>query len=244
MIDTASTPPILEDPFEGQSIYRLDGSIAANGKWDANALFKVLTPSPDYWEGKRVMDVGANTLGLSLLVARAGGSVVALEPDPRDRLAERQKIVLDYARQEGLSIELHQAEFFDAKQYGAVDEVLFLGVLYHFRYFQFTLDFLSTLDTKTVVVATQTHPGENIALFNRKDPEVWPKKRSRPMLGWHATRAALRQSMKAAGFTGLQSLTSSNINFPRKPRGLTNSAYYRATKGETVDPFVVYRDFY
>ncbi|WP_296815459.1 hypothetical protein [Brevundimonas sp.] len=237
-------PPILDDAFEGQSIYRLDGSLAANGKWDAQALFDVLTPEPDYWRGKRVMDVGANTLGLSLLIARAGASIIALEPDPRDRLAERQKIALDMAKKERLNIDLQQAEFFDAKQFGAVDEVLFLGVLYHFRYFQFTLDFLSTLDTKTVVVATQTHPGDSIALFNRKDPDVWPMKRSRPLLGWHATRPALRQSLRAAGFTDLQSLTNSTINFPKKPKGLTNSAYYRATKGEEVDPFKVYRDFY
>lgn len=34
------------------------------------------------WEGKRVLDIGANTLGLSVEIARAGGIVTGAEPDP------------------------------------------------------------------------------------------------------------------------------------------------------------------
>lgn len=250
MTDTL-TAPVLDDDFAGQALHRADGSVAARGRWNPKALFDVLTPDPDYWRGKRVLDNGANTLGLPLMLARAGAEVVALEPDPRDRMAERHKLALQMAADEGLKLTVHRAELFDAHEYGAFDEVLCLGILYHLRYPQFTIDYLSTLDTKTIVLATQTHASganERLALFNRKDTTVWPGTQgTEPLLltGWHPTRPLLKLMMEWGGFTDIQSLTDESFDFPSKPvKGLTNTAYYRARKARTVDPFKAYREFY
>ena len=243
-----AAPPLLTDRFAGQALLRPDGSVAAVGAWDPQAIFDVLTPEPGYWRGKRVLDNGANTLGLPLLLARAGASVVALEPDPHVRLWQRQELALQMARDEGLDLELHQAELFDAHGYGRFDEVLCLGLIYHLRYFQFTIDYLSTLETETVVLASQTHPvvgRETLALYNRADEAVWPRPKGHVLHGWHPTRPLLKAAMASAGFTDIVSLTDETVDFPEMPvKGLTNSAYYRARRGQPVDPFKVFRRFY
>lgn len=172
---------------------------------------------------------------------------VALEPDPRDSMAEIHQMALSTAADEGISLELHRAELFDAHNFGQFDEILCLGIIYHLRYPQFTIDYLSTLSTKTVVLATQTHPGkgdERLAMFNRMDETVWPgTKSTRDMLltGWRMTRPLLKRMMEWGGFTDIESLTPENYDFPDKPiRGLTNTAYYRARILKPVDPFQAY----
>lgn len=237
--------------FGGQSIYDKNGDTVVAGRWDPKVIFETLTPSPDFWKGKRVLDNGANTLGLPLELARAGAEVVALEPDPRNRMAEVHAIAKQMADAEGLKLEVHNAELFDAHKYGDFDEVLCLGILYHLRYPQFAIDYLSTLPTKTVVLATQTHPvqgDEVLAMFNRMDKSVWPGTAATERMlltGWHPSRDLLKLMMQVGGFVDIHSLTAENVDFPKKPaRGLTNTAYYRARIGTPVDPFKAYREFY
>ena len=238
-----------------QSLRSPNGSIVFNGAWDPQAIFDTITPHGGYWTGKRVLDNGANTLGLSLLLARAGAKVVALEPGMKNDLQRYNKahyIALKMARGEGLSVTLHSAELFDAHSYGKFDEVLCIGLLYHFRYPQFTIDYLSTFPTKTVVLGTQTHPvqgQEQLAMYNRQDKAVWPLAgkpgRHDPLLtGWHMTRPLLKRMLENGGFANIESLTPVDVDFPKKARPhLTNSAYYRARVAEPVDPFKAYRVF-
>ena len=67
-----------------QNIYSRDGEIIFNGGWDSRELYKAVTGdlSESYWLGRRVLDIGANTSGLSVEIARRGATVVAAEPDP------------------------------------------------------------------------------------------------------------------------------------------------------------------
>ncbi len=149
---------------------------------------------------------------------------------------------------------MHNAELFDAHNYGKFDEVLCLGIIYHVRYPQLTIDYLSTLETEKVVLSSQTHRctgKEELGLFNRGDYTVWPiAKKVRNVgglgfRGWHPTRKMLRKMLEWGGFTDIESLTDEDFDFPKKPReGLTNTSYYRARRGTTVDPMKACREFY
>ena len=59
------------------------GVVLIQGEYDPQHMFAILSAGdPAYWRGKRVLDVGANTCGLSVEIARAGAAeVIALEPD-------------------------------------------------------------------------------------------------------------------------------------------------------------------
>ena len=146
------------------------------GQWDPRCIFDTISaPDATYWAGKRVLDIGANTFGLSIEIARAGATVVAIEPDPYNwyfRLVET--IVKDVIAQENLPLTISKAGLFEADVSAAFDTVLLLGIIYHFRDPQYLLDFLSTLDTTDVIVSTQTAPGDDLTLHNRRNPGTLP----------------------------------------------------------------------
>ena len=220
------------------------------GQWDPVALFEAISgDTPQYWSGRRVLDIGANTFGLSVEIARAGASVVAIEPDPYDwyfKLVGNivHKIIAD----ETLDLTLHRAGLFDAPQFGTFDSVLLLGIIYHFRDPQFVLDFLSSLDVKDVIVSTQTASGDDLSLRNRRDDGTMPAgfySDEIVLSGWHPTHALFRKMLEWAGFGEITALTDPSVNFPGKPAvGLTNSAYYRATKKHGTDPVAVRQVYY
>jgi SAM-dependent methyltransferase len=239
-VDTASVPK----PGT-QSIYSPDGqTILFHGQWDSRNLLKAVTGSDHgYWRGRRVLDIGANTSGLSVEIARRGASVVAAEPDPYKNTRALAWNVLDtIVKEERLDLTFVDQGLFDAHTLGRFDTVMCLGLIYHFRDQQFVLDYLSTVDMQNLIVSCQTHPTKDLAMFNRMDPSIsmpagfWDNY-AEPLSGWHPTRPMLERMLKYAGFDDVTPLTDSGINFPRHgPLKLTNSAYYRARKVRTVDP--------
>ena len=240
-----------EQPRAGaQTIYDGAGDVMLLGQWDPRCIFDTISaPDATYWTGKRVLDIGANTFGLSIEIARAGAAVVAIEPDPYNwyfRLVET--IVNEVIARENLSLTISKAGLFDADRFGAFDTVLLLGIIYHFRDPQYLLDFLSTLDTTDVIVSTQTAPGDDLALHNRRNPGTLPDNFFSDdvvLSGWHPTHALFRRMLEWAGFHNITALTDPQFNFPKRPApGLTNSAYYRATKTSTTDPVESRRTYY
>lgn len=240
-----TTANAQETPARGcQSLLAPDGTPLFHGFWDPRAIARVCSQdSPAYWQGRRVLDIGANTSGLSVEIARAGGRVVALEPDPFENTRAAVRPVLDrLIAEEGLDITLRDEGLFEAGEVdGPFDTVLCLGLVYHFRDPQYVLDWLSQLEMEHLIVSTQTGPGAGLQMTNRRDPEIglpewfW-ETRTDPLSGWHPTHALFVKMLGWAGFRDVVALTPP-MAFPTKPQpGLTNSAYFRATRGETVYP--------
>lgn len=232
-----------------QAVFAKDGEKLFDGEWDPVALYLTLSAgSDDFWRNKRVLDIGANTCGLSIEIARRGASVVALEPDPyKNTYAKSAHIVKRIVSSEGLDLTVAQTGLFGAHEYKGFDAVLCLGLLYHFRYPQLTLDYLSTLEMEWLFLGTQVHPGNSLALMNRRDESVLPASFLNPSIvltGWHPTRPLLERMLKWAGFDDVCSLTVDAHCFPNKQKGLTNSAYYRCRRVGIVDPGLAMAEFY
>lgn len=220
------------------------------GEWNPSALYETLTCGDhEFWRGKRVLDIGANTCGLSVEIARRGSNVVALEPDPyKNTYAKSKDIVNSIVTAEGLNLKVYPKGLFNAHEFKGFDVVLCLGLLYHFRYPQLILDYLSTLEMEYLFLGTQVHSGESLALFNRRDPSIRfaPDffKPSIILTGWHPTRPLLERMLQWAGFAEVLSLTAVPYSFPNKQPGLTNSAYYRCRRIGVVDPQIAMTEFY
>jgi len=139
-----------------QSIYSLDGSYLHRGGWDSKYLYKAITGDNDkYWAGRKVLDIGANTSGLSVELARRGAKVHAIEPDPyqNTKTPEVLSILKDLIVNESLDLEISNHGLFDANELGSFDTILCLGLVYHFRDQQFVIDYLSTLDLKDLIIS-------------------------------------------------------------------------------------------
>lgn len=233
-------------PVRGhQTIFNAAGEILYRGGWNSkNILLAVSGGDENYWNGRRVLDIGAHTSGLSVEIARCGADVLAIEPDPyrNTKTSEVCEILGTVIAEEGLKLELADFGLFDAHKLGKFDTVLCLGLVYHFRDQQFVLDYLSTVDMGDLIISNQTHPTGKLAMFNRLEPEVglperFFEKYSEPLSGWHPTRPMFERMLAFAGFGEIVPLTDSAVNFPNLPiKGVTNSAYYRATKKREIDP--------
>lgn len=239
--------PPNPDAIKGkQSVYDAKGERIFWGEWDPRVLATFFRRSDI--EGARVLDIGANTAGLSLELARMGGDVVAAEPDPyRNSIALSRELITKYASEERLSLEISSADLFSAHTLGRFDVIVCFGLLYHFRNPQFVLDYLSSLSPKVLYLSTQTHPGDDIALVNRTDPKAGFQPGffgNLTITGWHPTRPMLERMLQWAGFTNVKSLTEKRYDFPQKPPGATNSSYFRAELAKAVDPDLELRRYY
>lgn len=237
---------IGKDAMKGcQTIYGPDGEILFRGGWDSKQLFTAISGgNPSYWQNRRVLDIGANTSGLSVELARSGASVVAIEPDPYlNTKALVEDVLQSIVATEGLDLQLRKLGLFDAADLGPFDTVLCLGLVYHFRDQQFVIDYLSTVDTGELIISNQTHPGDMLAIVNRMDestgmPKGFWKNYPDPLSGWHPTRPMFERMLEFGGFGDIVPLTNPKINFPDKPLpGVTNSSYYRATKVRSINPY-------
>jgi SAM-dependent methyltransferase len=237
--------------FKGcQTIYNLHGDRVFDAEWDPLELYLTLTCGDDgFWNGKKVLDIGANTCGLSIEIARRGAEVVALEPDPYNvTYALSKSIVDEIVEKEKLKLTVIKAGLFQAHDYKGFDAVLCLGLLYHFRYPQLILDYLSTLEMEWLFLSTQVHPGDELVLVNRVEPSIkFPENFFNPSIiltGWHPTRPLLAKMLYCSKFDDVQSLTDQPYVFPQKQPGLTNSAYFRARRVGIVDPLIAMSEFY
>ncbi|WBQ10093.1 DUF1698 domain-containing protein [Hyphomonadaceae bacterium ML37] len=228
-----------------QSIHAPSGEVLFPGRWNSLSLLNAVTGplGDEYWRGRRVLDIGANTSGLSIELARRGASVLAIEPDPYGmNKGKAVKIVSEIISQEGLDIELRSEGLFDAHRLGAFDTVMCLGLIYHFRSQQFVLDYLSTVKGQDLIISNQTCAGDDLIMANRlstsaaMSPERW-EAYEQVLAGWHPTHALFKRMIEFAGFTDVIALTDPSVNFPKKPvPGVTNSAYYHARFDRVVDP--------
>lgn len=243
-------PSTLSKPYVGcQSIFDASGVEVFRGQWNPKLIFDVLAgPDPSIWAGKSVLEIAANTGGLSVEIARAGASTVTLsEPDPyRNNLALARPVLENLIEQEALPISISNDDFFacasNQRQY---DIIVCLGLIYHFRYPQLMLDMLSAMRSTYLFISTQTHPGTDLALFNRASPGILPSgflSKDIPLTGWHPTRKLFERMLEWAGFTDVISLTDGD--FSQQRAGLTNSAYYRARCISPKDPNKEMRVYY
>lgn len=231
-----------------QSIFAHDGELLFAGEWNPQAIFGLMSLDDELWTGKRVLDIASNTSGLSIEIARQGASVVALEPDPyNNTIAKARTIVDQVIEDESLDLILKRAEVYDAHNFGVFDVIVCFGLIYHLRYPQLLLDYLSSIGMDYLFISTQTHPGNDLALFNRRDPKVLPPghiPQDVILSGWHPTRPLFQKMLEWAGFGDIKSLTETEYNFPNKQSGLTNSSYFRARHKKKVDLEAVRREFY
>jgi predicted RNA methylase len=228
-----------------QTIFGASGEVLHRGGWDSKNLYAAITGGDDsYWKGRRVLDIGANTSGLSIEIARHGAEVLAIEPDPykNTKTITVRDVIRRIVSEEGIKLELADFGLFDAHSLGRFDTVLCLGLVYHFRDQQFVIDYLSTVNMIDLIVSNQTHPSSKLAMFNRLEPEVGLPVRvfsnyTEPLSGWHPTRSIFERMLEFGGFGDIVALTDPTVDFPNLPlKGVTNSAYYRATKKREIDP--------
>ena len=69
---------------EWEQIVRLGPHLSTPGFWSSQDLCEVLLHEfpAQFWEGKRVLDIGANNGGLTLELIRLGAFLTAVEPSP------------------------------------------------------------------------------------------------------------------------------------------------------------------
>jgi hypothetical protein len=117
---------------------------------------------------------------------------------------------------------------FPLPQFGEFDVIICFGLLYHFRYFVYSLDYLSSLKSDVLYVSTQTHPASDLALFNRVNPGIMKVRffsDDNVLTGWHPTRLLFEKMHEWSGFLNTESLTEEEYDFPRKMQCATHSSY-------------------
>jgi 2-polyprenyl-3-methyl-5-hydroxy-6-metoxy-1,4-benzoquinol methylase len=235
-----------------QSIYKGDEKVFS-GEWDPREIAKVVDSAHYEWEGKKVLDIGANTGGFSLEIARKGARVIAAEPDPySNNMSLTKDLLLEIADEEDLDIKVVNNDFLSSHEIvnqieGGVDVIFCFGLLYHFRYYMYLLDYLSSLNPEVLFVSTQTHDSKELALFNRVNPGIMREDffdEKTVLTGWHPTRPLFEKMLEWSGFSNIQSLTEKEYNFPHKQKGCTNSAYYKTDLISRKDPAFELKLFY
>lgn len=225
-----------------QTIFYKNGDVAFKGEWDSKILLKTLIKldQPDYWINKKVLVMASNTSGLCVELARLGAEVISSEPDPyRNTFAKVQHILEKIINNEKLKITFKSNGFFESRDIKEkYDIIVCYGIIYHFRNIFYCLDYLSSLKHTDLFLSTQTHPGNNLAAYNRRDTSViksvdFFKNEKLKLSGFHLTRPLLENYLLDLGYSSIKEITDYNINFPKKPMsGLTNSSYYKCTKRE------------
>jgi len=233
-----------------QTVYALDGTKAFSGEWDPRLILNVLSASDSaFWSGKSVLDLGANTGGLSVEIARLGARVTLAEPDPYKNTLQRSlDTVRGIVADEKLDLDIQQLDLIQTRQLPAHDVILCLGLLYHFKYPQYIIDTLSWMKPAFLFLSCQTHPSDDIAMYNRRHPGILARNHfervTYPLSGWHPTRSALKLMLEAGGFGEIVDLTNKRYDFPQKMPGLTNTTYYRAKCLAPKNPDVEKAIFY
>lgn len=216
-----------------QNIYDKDNNIIFDGEWDSKSLFSIIKDKI-IWKGLKVLDIGSNTSGLSLEIAREGAHVIAAEPDPyKNNKSLTKNLIEDLILKENLTMKLVDNDFSTIHK---------LGLIYHFKNPQFLLDYLNQnmkINSK-LFISTQTHSSDKLIMINRMDEQVLKKKiletNNKSILsGWHITNNLFNKMLQTSGFNNIKLLTKP-CDFPEKPnKFLTNSAYYIAEKNKNLD---------
>ncbi len=229
-----------------QTIFSPTGEVIFPGEWDPRAILHTLGDY-GYWAGRSVLDIGSNTSGLSIEIARLGAKVTAAEPDPRNTSKSIAINIIRYVIQnENLDLTLTDKSVFDLNFLEKYDSVLFLGLIYHFRHPQYVLDLISNVVREHLFISSQTLPGDQLIMLNRADKQYDVRRlRNRNLIlsGWQPTRNLLVKMIESSGFGDVIPISDPSLDFPSKPVGHTNNAYYRATKIRNIDMESSIREF-
>ncbi|HEX3868728.1 MAG TPA: TIGR04290 family methyltransferase [Gemmatimonadaceae bacterium] len=164
--------------------------------------------------GWTALDIGCNSGFYAFELARRGAHVTAIDVEP---LFLRQAAWA--ARQFGLEhmIELREMQVYDlAREFGAFDLVLFMGVFYHLRYPLLGLDIVAQKVRRLMVFQTLTMPGSEVDESTNVDREItdreafrtpgWPKLAfiehrfsGDPTNWWAPNHAAAEAMLRSAG---------------------------------------------
>jgi len=204
------------------------------GIWHSWDIAKVLDAGfePGFWQGKRVLDIGANCGGLSVELVRRGATVIASEPyEPYRQKIEWLRDLLEIPH-DRLIIQPHALFDLDPEKTGKLDVLLFLGLAYHFRYPQLVLDFIAGFDADHFAVSTQCIQGDQDVLQNRSDltPQFM---NGQPLIGWHPTRPLFLKMMAWAGLKNPRAIDHPQVN-KAGPKTTTNNAYFIGDRGTPV----------
>jgi len=207
------------------------------GLWQPNLILDALLegiPAAE-WKGKKVLDIGACNGGLTIELARLGASVRGVEPNP---VARKQ---FDFAwsqvrRNEDLDIRFEEGTLFSIDRSEHYDIVLFLGLVYHFRYPQMILDYLGSFNAERFIISSQTHKSDSLVMLNRKEatPQFYG---NMPLAGYHPSRSLLKAMIEWAGFRDVRECVTAQTgrDFEDRVHIITNSAYFVARKGQPVN---------
>lgn len=234
-----------------QSLYDKHGNVVFKGVWDSKEQLDTATkaiPNGD-WNGKNVLVMASNTSGLCLELARKGAHVIACEPDPYKNTRALVRELLDnFVKEEKLSLDLLDFDFFNSHKLAESESKFFFkkkpridcetiiicfGIIYHFRDIIYAIEYLGSLPHSQLLISTQTHPSESYVLYNRFDPKIikvpnfWDNHKD-TISGWHFSRKMFEEYLKSVGYVDVTPLTPTSFDFPNKPKGHTNSAYYSA----------------
>lgn len=215
-----------------QAVYYNDASIAIPGLWDPKKILAVLTTglSSEAWRGKRVLDIGACNGGLSIELARLGAVVHAVEPNPQ-AIGQFEFARDSIADIKGLNIVFEKGTLFTLDRSQEYDIVLFLGLLYHFRYPQLILDYLAAFRADVFFISSQTHKSNDLVMLNRKN--IVSDYGKRILAGYHPSRKLMRAMIEWAGFSRIEEIitTDTGRDFEDRKTNITNSAYFMARQG-------------
>lgn len=221
-----------------QQRVRLTDTIFSPGNWQSWDVAKVLQAEfpEQWWADKRVLDMGANSGGVSLELARLGARVHAAEPWDAFRAQilwwKRHLRVPDDA------LAVSQHTLFECHELGAFDVVLCLGLVYHFRHPQLVLDYLGNLSSKHFIVSTQTYKSELDVLVNKSsiNPDILLKQ-GRILAGWHPSRALFGKMLSWAGLKNVREIRHPLVghDWGDRTQTTTNSAYFAADFGLPLD---------
>ncbi len=207
----------------------------SEGWWDPKKIMETLDKSighndAGFWRGKRVIDIGANSCGLSIEIARRGASVLAIEPDMR--ATDRYHLVKGALESEGLNLEVRNGVLEDlVRSPEDCDVILFLGLLYHFKYPHFIIKTLASIPHLWLLLSTQCTDQHGLVQVNRLQ-EMPERMRitMTEMTGWHLSRELLTQSLIDAGYQRVSEGSDPKYHFKNKPKEITNSTYICAKR--------------
>lgn len=215
-----------------QSIYAKDRvNKLYEGGWDPLSYMKIVNAAGLDLNGKKILDIGGNTGGLSLEMAREGAHVTV--SDPGHPLQVTNKILIAVAQEEGLSLNIQTDGLYECSEKfssSTFDIVVCFGLLYHFRNPHDVIDRLNRI-SPILLLGTHTIAGNDYKMMNRLSPGMITRKdffsKDQVFSGYHITKPMVERMLMASGFKNIKLLTDPLIDFPKKPYpGVGNSGYW------------------
>ncbi len=221
----------------GKWYHRIDmgGGVFTPGDRNQTLTFNLFAPHlPHDMTGMRVLDLGANACGLSVEFAKRGATVVAVEHSVT--YCRQAQFVIDHF---GLSdkISIEKTDLFNVLSLGTFDIVAYVGLSYHIRYPQLALDMLTHSCSGTLLVSTQTIPGDSLTTVNRA--RHTPGRARGELYGWEPTETLFLDMIEHAGFVNATLLSTAPHPGEDAENKLGNRSYFIAKAGRKTElPFI------